>query len=108
MKIVLVAATLLAGTMPAAPASAGHQSVLCTAKVLHSEELPFAPMYHWLARVTLEITPPKRGAFEAVLQYKKSWQEPPARRGQTFRVRCDPDHPSDLQTIYRPVARRTL
>ena len=38
-------------------ASPGHRPLPCLALVVHSEELPFAPVDSWLVKVTLEITP---------------------------------------------------
>jgi hypothetical protein len=100
MKITVAAATLLIGAVLTAQASPGDQGRACIAKVIHSEELPFAPVHYWLVRVRLEITPPGGRAFEVVLEDQMPWQGPPPRRGQTFRVLCDPANPSDLRTIY--------
>jgi hypothetical protein len=69
--------------------------------VIHSEELPFAPVRTWQVKVTLEITPPNGGAFETTVQDTMPWQGPPPRRGQTFRLRCDPANPTDLHFIDR-------
>lgn len=99
MKVTLAAATLLMGATVTAQASPGSQGLLCVARVLQSEELPYAPMYHWLVRMTLEITPPNGAAFETVLQETRTWQAHPPRRGQKFRLRCDPANPTDLPFI---------
>jgi hypothetical protein len=101
MKLVIAAAALLigatfAGATREANASPGDQGQICVAKVLHSEETPFAPPERWRVKVTLEITAPGGQAFETTLQDTVPWQAPPPRQGQTFRLRCDPANPSDL------------
>jgi hypothetical protein len=101
MKLTVAAAALLVGAMQTAQASPGNRGLVCIAKVLHSEELPFAPVHHWLVRVTLQITPPNGGAFEAVLQDTIPWQAPPPRPGQTLRMRCDPANPTDLHLVHQ-------
>jgi hypothetical protein len=73
----------------------GRQTVsdyrlMCTADVLHSEELPGAPIFYHLMRVTLLIRPPRSPAFQTTLQNLISWQVPPPRQGQRFRLSCDP------------------
>ncbi|HLI98565.1 MAG TPA: hypothetical protein VKT76_02515 [Bradyrhizobium sp.] len=83
------------------PVSSGDQLLNCTAKVLHSEELPFAPEGQWLVKATLEITPPHGDAYTATVQDWTPWQIPPPRRGQTFRLLCDPAHFGDLHLISR-------
>jgi hypothetical protein len=110
MKLTLTAATLLAGAMlagaaPAAQASPGDQGLPCVAKVIHSEELPFAPANTWLVKVTLEITPPNGNAYQTTLQDKMPWQGPPPRKGQAFPVLCDPANPGYLHLIPQPAAR---
>ncbi len=106
MKLSIAAATLLAGVAPSAPASAGgNQGLPCIARVLHSEELPFAPMNYWLVKVTLEITPPNGSPFETTLQNSTPWQVAPPRRGQTFRLRCDPADPGHLHLMPQAAAR---
>lgn len=108
MKLCMAAAIVLA-TLSAqglTQASAGSdQGLPCTARVLYSEELPFAPINTWLVKVTLEITPPNGGAFVTTLQDTMPWQVAPPRQGQTFRLRCDPAHPDNLQ-LMRPAAAR--
>ena len=100
------AATLLASVMLSVPASAAsNQGFPCIARVLHSEELPFAPMNYWLVKVTLEITPPIGSPFETTLQDSTPWQVAPPRRGQTFRLRCDPADPRHLQLMPQAAAR---
>jgi hypothetical protein len=100
MKVTIAAAILLAGAMQTAQASASNQGRTCIARVLHSEELPFAPMHYWLVRATLEITPPNGAVYEIALQDNMPWQAHPPRRGQTFRLQCDPDNPSDLHLTH--------
>ena len=105
MKVTIAAATLLVGAVlvgatQAAQASGGKKGRACIARVLHSEELPFAPFQYWLVRVSLEITPPNGAAYEIGLQDNMPWQARPPRRGQTFRLRCDPANPSDLHLTH--------
>jgi hypothetical protein len=90
MKLTIAAATLLAGATLATPAAAspGDQQLPCIAKVIHSEELPFAPIGNWLVKVTLEITPPNGNTYQTNFQDWMPWQGPPPRRGQAFRVNC--------------------
>jgi hypothetical protein len=109
MKFTMTAATLLAGAALAsavltAQASPGNPGLPCIAKVIHSEELPFAPINSWLVKVTLEITPPNGNAYQTTLQDWMPWQGPPPRRGQAFRVQCDPANPRDLHLISRTAA----
>jgi hypothetical protein len=100
MRATLAAAILLAGVMQTAQAPAGNQGQACIARVLHSEELPFAPMRYWLVRVNLEITPPNGAPYEIALHDNMPWQAHPPRRGQTFRLQCDPANPRDLHLTY--------
>jgi hypothetical protein len=105
MKVTIAAATLLVGALSAgatqsAQASPGSQGPMCIAKVLHSEELPFAPVNHWLVTAILEITPPNGRAYEMTLQDTMPLQAPPPRRGQRFRLRCDPANLADLHSFH--------
>jgi hypothetical protein len=111
MKLSIAAAIMLTGAMLAGavlssvPAAAGSDPGLpCIARVIHSEELPFAPINTWLVKVTLEITPPNGGAFITTLQDSIPWQVPPPRRGQTFRLRCDPANPGNLHLMSQAAA----
>ena len=102
--IALATATLL--TQGLTQASAGSdQGLPCTARVLYSEELPFAPINTWLVKVTLEVTPPNGGVFVTSMQNTIPWQVRPPRQGQMFRVRCDPANPGDLQLMSKAAAR---
>ena len=106
--IVLATATLWAqgSTLASTRASAGGgQGLPCTARVLYSEELPFAPINTWLVKVTLGITPPNGGAFVTTLQDSMPWQVAPPRQGQTFRLRCDPANPGNLHLMPQAAAR---
>src|ERR1700722_14312570 len=106
MKFSSAAAALLVGATLSAQAAAGSDRGLpCVARVLHSEQLPFAPINYWLVKVTLEVTPPNSGAFIATLQDSTPWQVPPPRRGQTFRLRCDPANPGNLHLMSQAAAR---
>jgi hypothetical protein len=54
--------------------------------------------------VILEITLPNGSAYQTTLQDYMPWQGPPPRRGQAFRLLCDPANPANLHLIYRPRA----
>ena len=99
MKLGMVAATLLACMALTTGASAGSQSNACTARGVHSEELPFAPFRSWLVKVTLEVTPPDGGAYQLTLQDDMPWQGHPPRRGQKFRLKCEPANPGDVHIV---------
>jgi hypothetical protein len=107
MKFATTAALLLATaafSTAIAPAQAAplHRGLSCVARVIHSEELPYAPIGFWLVRVTLAITPPDGSVYQATLQDFMPWQGAPPRRGQAFRLWCDPANPADLHLISRP------
>jgi hypothetical protein len=93
----LWALAMLASAGQFAQAATAYQGFLdCKARVLYSEELPFAPIGTWLLRATLEITPPGGIPYLATLQDWMPWQAPPLRRGQALRVQCDPADPGRL------------
>jgi hypothetical protein len=108
MKLTLAAALLATATFSNATAKAqpspGYQGLPCVARVVQSEELPYAPIGSWLVRVTLEITPPHGGAYQTTLQDNMPWQGPPPRRGQVFRLLCDPANPANMHLMSRPGA----
>jgi hypothetical protein len=91
----LACATLASGTAHAQGAPGRLQP--CTARVIYSEELPFAPIDTWLVKVTLEITPRNGAPYATTLQDRMPRQGPPPRRGQAFRLWCDPANPGYLQ-----------
>jgi hypothetical protein len=64
MRSTIAAATMLAAAILTAPAFAGNRGGACIARVLHSEQLPYALPEHWLAKVALEITSPDGRAYE--------------------------------------------
>jgi hypothetical protein len=97
--VVLVNPT--AGATAATKASPTYHGFPCVARVVQSEELPYAPIGSWLVRVTLEVTSPGGHAYLATFQDYMPWQGPPPRRGQTFRLLCDPANPADLHLIFR-------
>jgi hypothetical protein len=68
----------------------GRNRFACTGEVLHSEELTGAPIFHHFVRETLLITPPGAPAFETTSERLISWQVPPPRQGQRFKLPCDP------------------
>ena len=106
MKLSIAAAVLLASvTLPAQASAGGDPGLPCIARVLHSEELPFAPINTWLVKVTLEITTPNGGAFTTTLRDTTPWQVPSPRQGQTFRLRCDPANPGNLHLMPQAAAR---
>jgi hypothetical protein len=105
MKLSIVAATLLVSATLSAQAAGSDQGLPCVARVLHSEELPYAPINYWLVKVTLEITPPNGAAFQTTRHDWSRWQVPPPRRGQTFRLRCDPANPGNLHLMSQAAAR---
>jgi hypothetical protein len=105
MKSVFAAAITLAGaTLSGTAANAQDASWRpCTARVVYSEELPFAPIDSWLVKVTLEITPKDGVPYYTTLQQRMPWQGPPPRRGQAFRIWCDPANPNVLRFASRPI-----
>jgi hypothetical protein len=95
MKHAIIAVASFLGalsTVQASPASqgAGSQGTGCVARVLHSEELPYAPIGYWLGKVTLEVIPSSGAPFITTLYHNVPWQRSVPRRGETFGVRCDP------------------
>ena len=107
MKSAIAGAIVMAGaTLASAHAQKPREALrLCTARVVYSEELPFAPIDIWLAKVTLEITPPNRIPYYTTLHDWMPWQGPPPRRGQAFRLSCDPAHPGHLRPASRSPVR---
>ena len=96
----VICATLVCATLAGAPAHAQDAPgplQPCTARVVYSEELPYAPIDTWLVKATLEITPRNGVPYVVTLQDRMPWQGRPPRRGQAFRLWCDPSHPSYLQ-----------
>ncbi len=87
MKAVILATTLLLAAVAAARAAEPNA---CVVEVLHSEELPGAPIFQHLVRARLRITPPDQPAFETTVERFMPWQVPPPRRGQLLRLACDP------------------
>ena len=105
MKSVFAAAIALTGATSATTAanaqSPGNQLQPCTARVVYSEETPFAPVDNWHVNVTLQITPRNGSPYVTGFENRMPWQGPPPRRGQVFRVWCDPAHPNDLRLASR-------
>src|SRR5579863_8713745 len=100
IKSLIAAAALSTAATLASAASNSHAARddlhNCSARVLYSEELPFAPDGQWLVNVTLEITPPAGNSYLMTLHDWMPWQGPPPRRGQAFWLLCDPARPHDL------------
>src|SRR5260221_11928790 len=96
MKLPIAVATLLVGAMMTAQASFANQERACIARVVHSEELPFAPFRHWLVRVTGEVTPPNCAAYEIKLHDNLPWQAPPPRIAQPVATRGVTPNPTPL------------
>jgi hypothetical protein len=100
MKSVTVAAITLACVSFSSAAhaqSAPSQLQRCTARVIYSEELPFAPIDTWLVKVTLEISPRHGMPYITTLRDRMPWQRHPPRRGQEFGLWCDPANPTYLR-----------
>jgi hypothetical protein len=107
MKSVMAAVIVIAGATLASAAAHAQTQVLrpCTARIVHSEELPFAPIDSWLVKVTLEVTPQHGTPYTTTLYDRMPWQGPPPRRGQAFRLWCDPANPGHLQLASRPLVK---
>jgi hypothetical protein len=71
--------------------------IACKADILHSEELPGAPIFYHHVKADLRVTPPGRPAFEATVENLTPWQVPPPRRGERFTLWCDPASPTALK-----------
>ena len=108
MKSAFVAVIVMAGATMAGPAAnaetAGNALRPCTARVVHSEALPFAPIGNWFVKVTLEVTPKNGAPYYTTLENRMPWQAPPPRRGQAFRIWCDPANPNILRLASGPIA----
>ena len=105
MKSAFAAAIALASaalaTTSANAQGATNQLQRCMARVVYSEETPFAPVDNWHVNVTLEITPRNGNPYLTAVEKRMPWQGPPPRRGQAFRVWCDPAHPRDFRLVSR-------
>ena len=105
MKLVIAASIVLAVTTLSVTASNAQTPGIslrpCKARVVYSEELPFAPIDSWLVKVTLEITPKNGLPYYTTLQKQMPWQGPPPRRGQALRLWCDPANPNELRFASR-------
>ena len=110
MKLISIAIAMLActaslGEVANAQSAASGRLQPCMARVVYSEELPFAPIDSWLVKVTLQITPQNGAPYITTLHDRMPWQGPPPRRGQAFRVWCDPANPNRLQLASGAVAK---
>jgi len=107
MKSVFAAAIALAGATLSGTAANAQDAAIswrpCTARVVYSEELPFAPIDSWLVKMTLEITPKDGVPYYTTLQQRMPLQGPPPRHGQVFRIWCDPANPNVLRFASRPI-----
>jgi hypothetical protein len=81
---------LLHGTVVAARAGDRGDRQVCFVEVLHSEELPGAPIFQNRVMARLRATLADRPPFETTVEKFISWQLPPPRRGQRFTMLCDP------------------
>jgi hypothetical protein len=113
MKSAFAVALVLAGTLSSAGTAANAQTTAktlrpCTARVVYSEELPFAPIGSWLVKMTLEITPKRGVSYYTTLQEWMPWQGPPPRRGQALRLWCDPANPNIVRLASRPTATQSF
>jgi hypothetical protein len=104
----IIATTLFLGISLAAPADgaayteqgrqatgtmAGDDRSVRTVDVLHSEELPVAPIYYHLVRSAMMITSAGNPAFGTTVEKLIPWQVPPPRQRQRSRLRSDPANP---------------
>ncbi len=80
MKSVIAAVIVIAGATSitdVAHAQAATETLRpCTARVVYSEELPFAPIDSWLVKVTLQITPQNGVPYITTLHDRMPWQGP--------------------------------
>lgn len=92
MKNSVVALILLLTMTGLAEAGKGGQREprSCRAEVLHSEELPIAPLFYHTIKATMLVTTSDARRFETIVYKVIPWQVPPPRQGQRVRVRCDP------------------
>jgi hypothetical protein len=81
---------LLHGAVIAAWAGDQGERQVCYVEVLHSEELPGAPIFQNLVRARLLVTLADRPPFETTVEKFIPGQVPPPRRGQRFKMLCDP------------------
>lgn len=68
-----------------------RDAAACVVEVLHSEELPGAPIFYQIVRARLRVTPPDQPPFETTVERQIPWQYPPPRQGQRLRLACDPE-----------------
>jgi hypothetical protein len=81
---------LCLGIAVSASAATPDGRVMCLVEVLHSEELPGAPIFQNHVRATLLVTPPAGAPFETTVEKLIPFQVPPPRKGQRLRLPCDP------------------
>jgi hypothetical protein len=90
-RLMPVLAVLALGAIPsAAEAAPAGVTPVCRARVVHSEELPYAWQGSWLARVTLAVVAPDGGVFQTTVTQTIPWQRSAPRYGETYWLRCDP------------------
>jgi len=94
---IVLACAISAGEVANAQRVPPGQLQPCMARVVYSEELPFAPIDSWLVKVTLQVIPRSGASYFTTLQERMPWQGPRPRRGQAYRVWCDPANPNHLQ-----------
>lgn len=87
LDVVSLTAALCLGALSSAEASPASPND-CTARVLHAEELPYAPMGYWLVKVTLEVTPPNGPRFVRTRLDNIPLRKSSPRRGDTYRLSC--------------------
>jgi hypothetical protein len=81
---------LFLGIAVSARASTSDARVVCLVEVVHSEELPGAPIFQNHVRAALRVTPPDAPSFETTVEKLIPFQVPPPRKGQRRRLLCDP------------------
>jgi hypothetical protein len=107
VAVIVMAGATMAGTSANAQ-TAGNALRPCTARVVHSEALPFAPIGSWLIKVTLEVTPKNGAPYYTSLESRMPWPAPPPRRGRAFCIWCDPANPNVLRFASRPISASSL
>ena len=89
MTRIAVAIAILLLVPASAYAAVHHEMRSCVVEVVHSEELPIAPLFYHTVKATLLVTAPGAAPFETTVLQVIPWQTPPPRRGQRMRVGCN-------------------
>lgn len=101
LRTFVVAMVGTLAVLPAIPSSA-HASPgmdgFCRARVLQSEELPYAPPGYWLVRATLAIDAPDGSTLVTTLYKNLNWQRT-IRPGDHVVLRCSSPDLGELRFI---------